>query len=311
MSIRNKLSIGLKLLTERRYRRFFGQRLTTDLLERSHRADALAAKLPPAPTSAILELAQQVESLDTEGYVVLPPIATPTQIADMFDYFAREPCSDPYRKHLGSFVAPAGAPEEVHVAFFDNERALNAPHALAIANHPRVLAIAGAMLGAKPTISLITAWWSLPTKAGQPEEAERFHRDVDDWRFVKLFLYLTDVDDTAGPHIFATGSHRVNSLTKLRRYDDAEVHAAFGENMIRRFTGPAGMAFLENTGGLHRGLPPAKRPRLIFQVLYSLRPTIYGPKRPIKNVPHDGEGVQLDSYTNRVYCRVADANSFR
>ena len=91
---------------------------------------------------------------------------------------------------------------------------------------------------------------------------------------------LSDVDEDAGPHVYIRGSHVADKLTTIRRYDDAEVHAAFGRESEVRFTGDAGTCFLEKTYGFHRGYPPKTKPRLIFQVLYSLRETIYGPKRP-------------------------------
>ena len=166
----------------------------------------------------------------------------------------------------------------------------------------RLLAVAAGMLGAKPTISYMTAWWSLPAGDGTAQHAEKFHRDVDDWRFVKLFCYLTDVDDASGPHAFVRGSHRVNRLTQIRRFSDEEVDRAFDARNIVRFTGAAGTCFLENTNGVHRGIPPLDKPRLIFQVLYSLRPVIYGPKAPVAKLGEAGIPGGLDRYVNRVYC---------
>ena len=126
---------------------------------------------------------------------------------------------------------------------------------LDIANDPNVLSIVSGFLGAKPTISLITAWWSIPHADGKAEEAELFHRDVDDIRFVKLFCYLTDVDEASGPHMFVPGSQSVDRLTKIRRYQDSEILDAFGEDSVSTFTGKAGTAFLENTYG-HLCLSP-------------------------------------------------------
>jgi hypothetical protein len=147
----------------------------------------------------------------------------------------------------------------------------------------------------------MSAWWSLPAD-GTAQQAENFHRDVDDWRFVKLFCYLTDVDETCGPHVFVRGSHKRNKLTDIRRFTDCETEATFGAENLVRFTGQAGTAFLENTYGIHRGTPPQEKPRLIFQILYSLRPVIYGPKTPLARVGANGVPNGLDPFINRVYC---------
>ena len=38
----------------------------------------------------------------------------------------------------------------------------------------------------------------IATAEGTPRHAENFHRDVDDLKFIKLFVYLTDVGDENG-----------------------------------------------------------------------------------------------------------------
>ena len=108
------------------------------------------------------------------------------------------------------------------------------------------------------------------------------------------------MDEDAGPHIFAAGSHNRDVLTEIRRFTDDEVEEAVGRDNIQRLCGPAGTTFIENTYGLHRGLPPRIRPRLVFQPLYSLRPVIYGPKRPLRH-KSAGDPPDLDPYVNRVF----------
>ena len=134
------------------------------------------------------------------------------------------------------------------------------------------------------------------------QQAENFHRDVDDVRFLKFFAYLTDVDETSGPHVYIVGSHRENRLTRICRYTDAEIAEAFGTENQHRFTGPAGTAFLENTFGLHRGVPVQTAPRLMMQAVYSLGVAPYGPRRPVARIGHDGVPADLDPYINRIYC---------
>ena len=170
---------------------------------------------------------------------------------------------------------------------------------MAIANDPRVLGLVEAWMGVKPTLAALRVWWSTPTATGEPEHAELFHRDVDDLQFIKLFVYLTDVGEDTGPHIFVEGWQRIDKLTRIARYTDEQVAEAFGEDAIRRFTGPAGTAFLENTYGMHRGLPPRAGPRLIFQPLYAQRPLIFGPKRPV--ISASELSLKVDPYVNRVF----------
>lgn len=284
-------------LGERRQRQFWMQRAVTSIPSRMRRAAATAAGLPHVPTPSA-EIARAADELRRQSYSMLPGLIPPEWVADMKAYFSGQPCGDPYRPETGTFVGPENAPKGTHVAFFSNEIASRAPHALDIANMPRIVDAVAADLGARPTISYMTAWWSVPAHEGA-KQAENWHRDVDDYDFTKFFLYLTDVDDDAGPHMLLKGSHLVDKLTPIRRYTDEEVYAAFGKENEIKFTGPAGSCFLEKTYGMHRGFPPKSKPRLIFQVLYSLRETIYGPKQPIV----DAKGLGIDPFMNRIYCR--------
>ena len=290
------------MVTDTRHRQFFLQRMVKDLPARERKADAVAARLPAYSGSGNSSDAELARILKEQGYVLVPNLIRPDPLSEMAAYFSEQECSDPYRPRVGSFKPSGGAPAGTHVAFFTNEVVAHAPHVFGVANDPSVLAIVASMLGAKPTISYMTAWWSLPAGDGTAQHAEKFHRDVDDWRFVKLFCYLTDVDETAGPHVFVRGSHKVNKLTEIRRFSDEEVSSMFGARDIISFTGPAGTCFLENTNGIHRGIPPVDKPRLIFQVLYSLRPVIYGPKVPVAKLGANGVPADLDPYVNRVYC---------
>jgi hypothetical protein len=301
MSLSGKIKFCFQAVTDPRYRQFFLQRQVTDLPARERRADAVARRLPASNKNGNDVSAEGAAALRKDGYWLVNDLIRSEWLPEMVAYFKDQKCSDPYQPKLGLFDALTAVPKNVHVAYFSNEIVARAPHAFAIANDDTVLGAVSEMLGAKPTISYMTAWWSLPAD-GTAQQAENFHRDVDDWRFVKLFCYLTDVDETAGPHVFVLGSHRANRLTEIRRFSDDEVTNTFGAGNIHRFSGPAGTAFLENTYGVHRGVPPSKKPRLIFQVLYSLRPIFYGPKIPVVRIGVQGIPASLDTYINRVYC---------
>lgn len=286
-------------LTDPRFRQFNRQRRILDMATRRREAARFAAGLPRRADPGAGTGGEQ-SALDRDGYVFLDPLIDRPRIDDLMAYLAGQVCRDPYRPNLGTFKAPDQVPPETHVSHYGNEAILDAPHLLGIANHPKVLAIVEEVLGAKPTIGALRLWWSTPSASGEPEHAELFHRDVDDLAFLKLFVFLTDVDDESGPHIFAAGSHQKDVLTRIARYSDEEVEAAVGADKILRLAGPAGTSFIENTYGLHRGLPPTKKPRLVFQPLYTLRPVIYGPKRPLRP-RRASDPAGLDPYVNRVF----------
>ena len=295
--IKLAMSHTYNALTDERYRRFFYQRSVLNLEARRNLVGRVARGLPgPLPQSSGSE--RDIETLRSDGYVMTTGAIPQSWIDDLRAHFTGRPVKDGYRPELPAFRPPHEAPPGTHVAYYTNEEVAAAPHALAIANHPKILSLVAAEMGVKPIVGYMLCWWSLPAGDGKAQHAENYHRDVDDYDWTKLFIYLTDVDDTAGPHAFVKGSHRIEKLMPIRRYQDQEVYDSFGKDQEVRFTGPAGTMFLEKTFGLHRGFPVSKTPRLAFQVTYSMKPMIYGPKKPVAALP-----AGLDPYVNQVYCR--------
>jgi hypothetical protein len=105
---------------------------------------------------------------------------------------------------------------------------------------------------------------------GGYDGAVEFHRDIDSWRWVKYFLYLTDTFDGDGHHeVFARSHLRTPlSLVAIRRYAQSEVATAMPEAALSKMCGPAGHAFIENTFAFHRGTAPTRHDRLILTLSY-------------------------------------------
>jgi hypothetical protein len=287
-------------LTDRRYRDFFLQRAVTDMRKRTTYAEKVTEMLPCYDAKPVPGVDEVFAALDKDGYAMTPGLVTPEMAADIRNFFADKYCCDPYRPELGQFNPPNDVPEGVHVAFFDAKLVVQAPCIFEIVNHPLVLGAVARVLGAKPTLSYMAVWWSLPAGDGEAQLAENFHRDVDDWRFVKYFVYLTDVDEEAGPHVFIPGSHKQNKLTKIRRYSEDEIADAFQKGNEKVYIGPAGTSFIESTYGFHRGLPCKSKARL------ALRQIPYGPREPVAMIGKNGVPADLDPFINRIYCNPAD-----
>lgn len=136
---------------------------------------------------------------------------------------------------------------------------------------PSFLRVAQLYLGCEPVQDLIAMWWSAPGEGPSSAAAQQFHFDFDRLRFVKLFVYLTDVDDRRGPHEFVAGSH--NGLPQRfradRRFTDAEVVEHFGQGKIATIGGERGTMFFADTVGLHRGSPVLSGHRLVFQLQWA------------------------------------------
>lgn len=148
-----------------------------------------------------------------------------------------------------------------------------------IANDPLIQIVAARHLGSTPRLVGTSLWWTFPVDASESDRmhhAHFFHRDVDDFRFVKFFFYLTDVNLNDGGHVIVRGSHRRQPFVRttdrflLRRFDDDEIEQFYGANHIVEVGGAAGTGFVENTLCVHKGLTPTHHPRLILQLEFAL-----------------------------------------
>ncbi len=122
-------------------------------------------------------------------------------------------------------------------------------------------------------------WWTFPVQASAADRdrhAHLYHRDVDDFRFFKLFFYVTDVATGDGAHVCVVGSQdrpplvRPGDRWNIRRYTDEEIAATYPPEKILEITAPAGTGFAEDTLCIHKGLTPTRAPRLLLQVQYAL-----------------------------------------
>lgn len=230
-------------------------------------ADAVAFFRPKNDTPPNPDLA----TLNRDGVVMFPGYLDSGQADALREILSGMKCRDPWKQDRGTFLLE-DAPEGTHVADIPDAPLLRAAHDIAF--DERLLAIAAAYFGSVPYVDSIQAWWSLSGNE-QPEEAENFHRDNDGIRFLKFFLYLTDVNEGHGPHKFVKGSHVEGRLLGSGRLTDEEVANAFGSDRILTMTGRAGDAFLEDTFGVHKGQLPVSGTRLLLQVRYSITPTIF------------------------------------
>jgi hypothetical protein len=259
---------------------------------RRKKISRLVAKMLPAAEVRRDEKLPEAERLQQDGFVMLPDIFPLEKLRRVRAALEARECTDGWRPHFGRFPLERAPAESNNVHIVDVE---TISEVVEIANDPAVLAIVSHYLGCKPTIDDILAWWSLPNRPA-PYEEQFFHRDQDSIRFVKLFIYLSDVSESDGPHTFVRGSHVSNALLESgKRFTDEEVLAAVGEDAVVRFTGPFGTCFLEDTYGLHKGQMPTTGTRLILQVRYTMLPSAFAtPGKKLAQV------AGYDRYVNRL-----------
>jgi hypothetical protein len=146
---------------------------------------------------------------------------------------------------------------------------------------PSLVQVAQNYLRSKPIFTGISLWWSPPVKK-EPDAnaAQQFHWDMERIRWLRFFIYLTDVTPGTGPHCFIAGSHRTHGIPGdmlemgYVRQSDENIIQRYGRDHYREFTGTRGTIIAEDSRGFHKGGMPVDGDRLILA--FELSNTTFG-----------------------------------
>jgi len=138
-----------------------------------------------------------------------------------------------------------------------------------------------------------------PTFAGAPDNqaAQQFHWDMERIKWIRFFIYLTDVTADSGPHCFIKGSHRTGAIPDRLlkqgyvRQSDETMLEVYGKDAYMEFVGRRGTIIAEDSRGFHKGMEPKQGDRLLLA--FELSNTTFGANKRhlIRNihVPRFGE----------------------
>jgi hypothetical protein len=242
------------------------------------------------------EARSQLSQLERDGVLTGLPSIEPEQLKDILDYFHSKACHDPWRPHLGEFDWDQAPSQDCNMGLYTAEQIVRAPHVMQLFNHPRLLQLAEAYIGCKPTLDNIGCWWSYSGRS-IAKGTQKFHRDFDSMGGVKVFFYLTDVEPEQGPHEYVRGSHAKKVLDTGAGIPDELLWQHFDPVDTLVITGRAGTSFLADTFGIHRGQLPATGYRLMLSAQYNVNVSPHGPRQPIPIT----ERNSYDAYVNRLY----------
>lgn len=275
---------------------YFAQRCVTLPTVRRCVASVLAAGVrsrhATLATRREPDLQDALGDLERDGIAMLPNLFSTSELADVVGFFLSQSVAAPG----GGCVARDGQPAGATMAAYHLATVVACPWLMAAINRADMLRLASAFLGCKPTLCSLGVRWSFPGSKS-PDATQAFHRDPDDWRFFKLFVYLTDVvDGESGPHVFVAGSHNTRRPLRAKTYGQEQLEARFGKQNMRAIFGARGTTFIADTSGIHAGIPPQRAPRLLLQAQISILPNVALDYRPVADPSHSC----LDSYVNRL-----------
>lgn len=173
-------------------------------------------------------------------------------------------------------AADTDAGKSYLVRLLPETAALDAAHPLLrFGLAPAILDTVNSYLGLWARLIYTDLWYTVPDRRRRDAVAsQRWHRDPEDARLVKVFLYCADVEAEAGPFEYVRGSAgggRYRRLwlrprTKLLSSSyppDGAVEAAVATEDRLVCTGPAGSLIFCDTHGLHRGGLARTDPRIL------------------------------------------------
>lgn len=153
---------------------------------------------------------------------------------------------------------------------------LNQPAVQKLISDRSILWLAQAYLGAKPILDHMVMWWITNiNKAPDTQAAQLYHFDMDKVKFLKFFLYLTDVGPENGPHCFIRKSHKSGGIPAslldrgYARLPDEDVEPFYPAEDFVEIGGLRGTIFAEDTRGLHKGRRLETGDRLVFELEFS------------------------------------------
>jgi hypothetical protein len=244
----------------------------------------------PKPTSMVQTLAQPsvitasggvasaIASLHREGYFVGLALR-PEVLAELRKQVRSTHCYAD-RDHQLPFFAEERAQLEQRLgrtikvaSYFDQHERWHIYRELA--QDPQLLAIARGYLGCEPVHLRSEISWSfpcLPTREEKVETAQVFHCDINDYKTLKFFFYLSDVGRDDGPHAYIKKEPRRRTLLhqalgqRVASLPEDQLVDTYGAQQVVTVCGGAGLGFVGDPYYFHRGSTPTRESRLMLQI---------------------------------------------
>ena len=236
----------------------------------------------PKPTSGIItgeseDLSSAARTLKEKGFYVSPSRISDAVCDELLRVALAHPCvtdSDDGGKGNAERY-DRERPQAVRYTI-EPDALVNEPAVQKLISDPSLIWLAQEYLGSKPVLDHIVLWWTTSwNKTPDGQAAQLYHFDMDKVKFLKFFIYITDVGPQSGAHCFIQRSHRSNGIPPAllqrgyARISDDDVRKYYRPEDFVEITGPRGTILAEDTRGLHKGKLLETGDRLVFQLEFS------------------------------------------
>ena len=227
-----------------------------------------------------------VDVLNKKGYCPSPVSLTQQQIFDVFAVLGQ--CQYSTKGHYPNTMTGKALLDALKNGSMppvsdgdtywltDQDELVHNPLLAGLAFDPYIISVVSKYLGCAPVHVQTNAWFSLPSaqfKSNLSSNAQMFHQDKEFVKFLKVFVYLTDVGMEQGPHSYIEGSHLDELHRKgpglSDRVADADIGKYYEPSRLKTVTGPAGMVLFGDTSCVHKGEPVRAGHRVMLQLEYA------------------------------------------
>ncbi len=156
---------------------------------------------------------------------------------------------------------------------------------LNLALNPLVLDVVNSYLSLWSRLIYFDIWYTLPLNTDMRILSQRWHRDPEDRRKIRTFLYFCDVDESNGAMEYFAGSHSGGPYEHVFKWadplgipypPDGEVERQIPDSQRIVLKGPAGTLVFCDTAGFHRGGTTKTRPRIIATSAFVTPASLHG-----------------------------------
>lgn len=146
-----------------------------------------------------------------------------------------------------------------------------------LSTSPQVLDVANSYLGLWSKLIYFDMWHTVPLMTDTRILSQRWHRDPEDCKKVRIFLYYNEVDEQAGAMEYFAGSQMGGPYENLCPWSDPLTTPYPPDGAIEKTIPPSKHVILKggpgtlvfcDTAGLHRGGVARTKPRILATAAY-------------------------------------------
>ena len=181
-----------------------------------------------------------------------------------------------------------GRERDILAAFYF-EGAEKCPAIMSLREDPSLRSVASAYLGQPAILIRTRLWWSFPAERVTDVDfhlaaQNRFHFDIDGWRTLKFFFYLTPTTERTGAHQYIRASHRRRKLqhqfTAFTGRPTPQLESFYPPDQFITVTGGEGFGFAEDPFVFHTGSVCRDQPRLMLEIGFGVSAANPAYKKP-------------------------------